>query len=221
MEQPRVNVGVLLRRQLIPVAIAIGVGVVVLLGQFISNTTLDNIVAVLVSWGAIVGAFALLLGLANLVLFHSKRILKRDREMTSAKNIADSILILGSAVVVFLLVLPSGGTGAASQWVMRYIYQPLEASFLALLVFFIGTAVYRALRVRTWEMALFAISAVIVLLGSAPFMSVVSPLFPAARDWVVNVPALAGGRGILLGVALGIMATGLRLLTGIDRPYSE
>ncbi|MDL1897006.1 hypothetical protein FBQ82_12075 [Anaerolineae bacterium CFX7] len=70
-------------------------------------------------------------------------------------------------------------------------------------------------------MALFAISAVIVLIGSAPFMSVVSPFFPALRDWVVNVPALAGGRGILLGVALGIMATGLRLLTGIDRPYSE
>ncbi len=215
MEQPRVNVGVLLRRQLIPVAIAIGVGVVVLLGQFISNITLDNIVGVLISWGAIVGAFALLLGLANLVLFHTKRIVKRDREMPF------SILILASALVVFLLALPSGGTGATSQWVMRYVYQPLEASFLSLLVFFIGAAVYRALRVRSWEMALFAISAVIVLIGSAPFMSVVSPFFPALRDWVVNVPALAGGRGILLGVALGIMATGLRLLTGIDRPYSE
>lgn len=215
MQQPRVNVGVLLRRQLIPVAVAIGVGIVVLLGQFISNATLDSIVGVLVSWGAIVGAFALLLGLANVVMFHTKRILKRGAEMPF------SILILGSALVVFLLVLPSGGTGAASLWVMRYVYQPLEASFLALLVFFIGTAVYRALRVRTWEMALFAISAVIVLIGSAPFMSVVSPWFPALRDWVVNVPALAGGRGILLGVALGIMATGLRLLTGIDRPYSE
>lgn len=215
MQQPRVNVGVLLRRQLIPVAVAIGVGIVVLLGQFISNATLDNIVRVLVSWGAVVGAFALLLGLANVFMFHTKRILKRGAEMPF------SILILASALVVFLLVLPSGGTGAASQWVMRYIYQPLEASFLALLVFFIGTAVYRALRVRTWEMALFALSAVIVLIGSAPFMSVVSPWFPALRDWVVNVPALAGGRGILLGVALGIMATGLRLLTGIDRPYSE
>ncbi|OQY84592.1 MAG: hypothetical protein B6D41_15435 [Chloroflexi bacterium UTCFX4] len=215
MEQPRVNVGVLLRRQLIPVAIAIGVGIIVLLGQFISNATLDDIVGLLVSWGALVAAFALLLGLANLILFHTQRILKRDREMPF------SILILVSALVVFLLALPSGGTDAPSQWVMRYIYQPLEASFLALLVFFIGTAVYRALRVRTWEMAFFALSAVIVLIGSAPFMSVVSPFFPALRDWVINVPALAGGRGILLGVALGVIATGLRLLTGIDRPYSE
>lgn len=215
MSQPRINFGTLLRRQLIPVSLAIAVGLVVLLGQFISNATLDNIIAALVGWGAIVAAFALLLGLANLILFHTKRIVKRDAQMLY------SILILASAAGVFLLVLPSGGTGAASRWVMRYIYQPLEASFLALLVFFIATAVYRALRVRTWEMALFAISAVIVLIGSAPFMQVISPLFPALSEWVVNVPALAGQRGILLGVALGIIATGLRLLTGIDRPYSE
>jgi hypothetical protein len=215
MGQPRVNLGVLLRRQLIPVGVAIGVGIVVLLGQFISNATLDNIVQVLIGWGAIIAACALLLGLANVVLFHSKRILKRDAQMPF------SILILASALIVFLSVLPSGGTGSAGLWVLRYIYQPLEASFLALLVFFIGTAVYRALRVRTWEMALFAISAIIVLVGSAPFMQVLSPWIPAAREWVVNVPALAGGRGILLGVALGIIATGLRLLTGIDRPYSE
>jgi hypothetical protein len=215
MQQPRINLGVLLRRQIVPVALAMGVGIVVLLGQFITNATLDNIVAALVGWGAIVAAFALLLGLANLIVFHTKRIAARDKQMPY------SILILAAALVVFLLVLPSGGTGPAGQWVMRYIYQPLEASFLALLVFFIATAVYRALRVRTWEMALFALSAVVVLIGSAPFMQVLSPLFPAAREWVVNVPALAGGRGILLGVALGIIATGLRLLTGIDRPYSE
>lgn len=213
--QPRVNVGVLLRRQLVPVSLAIGVGFIVLLGQFIANATLNDIVRVLLGWGAIIAAFALLMGIVNLIVFHSGRILKRDAQTPF------SILILATALVVFLFVLPSGGTGSAGQWILRYIYQPLEASFLALLVFFIGTAIYRALRVRTWEMALFAISAVIVLIGSAPFMQVLAPIFPSARDWIVNVPALAGVRGILLGIALGIIATGLRLLTGIDRPYSE
>ena len=37
----------------------------------------------------------------------------------------------------------------------------------------------------------------------------------------MTVPALAGTRGIILGVALGTVVTGLRLLMGIDRPYSE
>jgi hypothetical protein len=213
--QPRINLGVLLRRQLVPVAVAIGVGLIVLLGQFSTNQGLTGIVALLVAWGAIVAAFALLLGLANLLLFHTQRIVKRDAQTPI------SILILVTALLVFLLVLPGGSSGNAAQWILRYVYQPLEASFLALLVFFIGTALYRAMRVRTWEMALFALAAFIVLVGTAPFLQVVSPLLPAAKDWVVNVPALAGVRGILLGVALGIIATGLRLLTGIDRPYSE
>jgi len=213
--QPRINFGAILRRQLVPVAVAIAVGLLVLLGEFITNDTYADLVSILLAWGAIIAVFALLLGLANVLLYHTRRIVARDAQ------IPFSILILASAVVVFLLVLPSGGTGEASQWIMRYLYQPLEASFLALLVFFIGTAIYRALRVKTWEMALFAISAIVVLIGSVPFMQVVSPFIPAAREWVVNVPALAGVRGILLGVALGIIATGLRLLTGIDRPYSE
>ncbi|TAH50367.1 MAG: hypothetical protein EYC68_14415 [Chloroflexota bacterium] len=213
--QPRINFGAILRRQLVPVAVAIAVGLLVLLGEFITNDTYADLVSILLAWGAIIAVFALLLGLANVLLYHTRRIVARDAQMPF------SILILASAVVVFLLVLPSGGTGDASQWIMRYLYQPLEASFLALLVFFIGTAIYRALRVKTWEMALFAISAIVVLIGSVPFMQVVSPFIPAAREWVVNVPALAGVRGILLGVALGIIATGLRLLTGIDRPYSE
>lgn len=212
---PRVNLGVLLRRQLIPVGIAIGVGLIVLLGQFIVNPALEAVVGVLVAWGALIAAFALLLGIANLAVFHSKRIWKREAQMPF------SILILATALVVFLVVAPSGGAGTAAQWVMSYLYQPLEASFLALLVFFIGTAIYRALRVRTWEMGLFALSALVVLVGSAPFMQILSPLIPAVRDWVMNVPVLAGVRGILLGVALGTMATGLRLLTGMDRPYSE
>ena len=37
---------------------------------------------------------------------------------------------------------------------------------------------------------------------------------------IVDLIPLAGGRGILLGVALGSLVTGLRILFGVDRPYS-
>lgn len=210
-----INFGRVFRRQIFPVVLAIAVGLIVLLGQFVTTTDYGLLVGVLIQWGGIVFAFAVLLGLINVAMFHVRRITTRDAQMSY------SALILATAIIVFLIVFPSGSTGAGAQWVLSYIYKPLEGSFLALLVFFIGTAVYRALRVRTWEMALFAISAVVVLIGSAPFTQLLSPLIPAARDWVVSVPAMAGMRGILLGAALGIIATGLRLLTGIDRPYSE
>lgn len=202
-------------RQLFPVGISIGVGLVVLLHQFVTNAFLDPIGGVLIQWAALIAGFALLLGLFNLLSFHSQRVIRR------VENWQWSIVILITSVVVFLIVLPSGGTSPASEWVLRYLYQPLEASFLALLVFFIAAAAYRALRVRSWESTLFVVAALIVLIGAAPLSNALSPMLTSAKDWVMNVPAVAGVRGILIGVALGIILTGLRLLTGLDRPYTE
>ena len=200
---------------LLPVGIAIAVGLIVLVHQFISNIFLDELGSVLIAWSAIIAAFAVLLGLLNVLSVHLRRLIHHDG------NVMSSVVILISAFVVFLVVLPSGGASPASAWVFRYLYQPLEASFLALLVFFIASAAYRALRARSWETSLLVIATLVVLIGSAPIANLISPLLPAAKDWVMNVPAVAGVRGILFGVALGIIATGLRLLSGIDRPYTE
>ncbi len=197
-----------MRRQIVPVGFAIAFGLIVLFSQFSQNA----IGGFLVGAASQIAAFAVLLGLVNVLSVHGQRILRRDR------NAWSSIVILFVSVVVFLIVLPSGGASAASDWVFRYIYRPLEATFLALVVFFIGTAAFRALRARTWQTALLVITAVVVLAGSIPLMNLVSPIIPAFKEWVVNVPAVGGIRGIAIGVALGAIATGLRLLTGIDRP---
>lgn len=200
---------------LIIVAVTIGVGLVVLAYQFITFPFLDALGGTLVEWGAIVAAFAVLLGLFNVLSVHTQRMVRRDGSVWS------SAVILITASLVFLLVLPSGSTSPESAWVFQYIYQPLEASFLGLLVFFIATAAFRALRARTWETTLLVVAALVVLIGSVPIASLISPQLSAAKDWVMSVPTVAGVRGILFGVALGIIATGLRLLTGIDRPYSR
>jgi hypothetical protein len=52
-----------------------------------------------------------------------------------------------------------------------------------------------------------------------PLFTVNLPLIGEIRSWIVSVPALGGARGILLGIALGTIATGLRILMGSDRPY--
>jgi hypothetical protein len=200
---------------LFSVVVAIAVGLIVLAHQFIANDFLDELGGVLTAWAAIIAAFAVLLGLSNVLSVHVHRLVQRDG------NAWNSAVILVTTFVVFLVVLPSGGGGPGSAWVFRYVYQPLEASFLALLVFFIATAAFRALRARTWEMAVLVLAALTVLIGSVPIANLISPLLPAAKEWVMNVPVVAGVRGILFGVALGVIATGLRLLTGIDRPYSE
>jgi hypothetical protein len=44
---------------------------------------------------------------------------------------------------------------------------------------------------------------------------------PDIKDWVLDVLAMAGVRGVLLGVALGAILTGMRLLLGVERPYDD
>jgi len=62
---------------------------------------------------------------------------------------------------------------------------------------------------------------VIVLLGQVPIGAYLWDRLPMIKAWILEVPTTAGARGIILGVALGTVATGLRVLLGIDRPYSE
>jgi hypothetical protein len=71
-----------------------------------------------------------------------------------------------------------------------------------------------------WYTVLFLVTVLVVLLGSVPifFIGEVTPL-SALRNWLSQVPAIAGARGLLLGIALGTVATGLRILIGVDRPY--
>ena len=59
----------------------------------------------------------------------------------------------------------------------------------------------------------------LVLLGQSALGLV--PALPKLKDWILEVPTMAGVRGILLGVALGALLTGVRLLLGLERPYSD
>jgi hypothetical protein len=63
------------------------------------------------------------------------------------------------------------------------------------------------------------VTAVVVLLGQVPLGRYLGDFLPRIKDWILNVPGTAGMRGIIIGVALGTIATGVRVLMGFDRPY--
>jgi len=75
--------------------------------------------------------------------------------------------------------------------------------------------------VRNFESFLLVVACLVVLVGQAPLARYVWEQLPALKDWVLGVPSTAGARGILIGVALGSLATGVRVLVGFDRPYGE
>jgi hypothetical protein len=192
-------------------AIAISVGLFVLLDFFVQNAFIGALKFVFVRWAIIVAAFAMVLGFFNVLTVHLNKILRFKQGWFY------SIFLVLTMIVVLILGLIEGPQGSLTSRIFQYILFPLQATIFSLLAFFVASAAYRAFRVRNWESALLVISGVIVLLGQIPLWGALT----SSKEWILGVLSMAGSRGILLGAALGTVATGLRVLLGIDRPYSE
>ena len=129
-----------------------------------------------------------------------------------------SIGLLAIAAVVLLAGIP-GPDSRLVRWIFDNVQLPLQAATFSLLAFFVATAAYRGFRLRRPESLAFMLAAIVVLLGQIPVGKYLSDVVPAAKDWLLAVPSTAGARGIIIGVALGTIATGVRVLMGLDRPY--
>jgi len=198
--------------RIIATVVAISVGVFVLAGYFVDS--LSSLSAIILGWAAVVMAFALMLGVVNVLRVHISKIRTLEKGWFYS-----AVLII--ALAFTLIVGRNGPNSAAGQSLFEYILRPLEASLFALMAFFIISAAYRAFRINNFEMALFVLFAIIVLLGQVPAGFQLWPDLPLIKEWIMRVPALAGARGILLGVSLGAVATGLRVILGADRPYAD
>jgi len=116
-----------------------------------------------------------------------------------------------------------GPTGYWSLWLFKNIQVPVETSLIGVLAIIL---VYAAARLLRRKLNLFSIiffaTALVVLLGSVPLLGIEIPGLHGEfglRSLLIQLPAVAGARGILLGVALGALAAGIRVLMGVDRPY--
>ena len=194
----------------LPMALAIGIGILVLLDRFISNPYLDALGLFFMDAAVILAAFALLVGFVNVFTVHVRKIRARQAGWPY------SIILVCFAFFVFMIGW-LGPSNPLLQQVFNSVQYPLQATVASLLIFFIATAAFRTLKVRNLESFVLVGVIVIVLVGEIPL----SAHATALKDWILTVPGLAGVRGLILGVALGTTVTGLRVLMGIDRPYSK
>ncbi len=173
----------------------------------------------------ILAAFALILGLGSLLKVHSDKI-RRKRE-----NWEYSWVLIISFVISAFIGLFGGvaGTGPLPTKIANFpfdiqtlyvnILVPLGSTMFALLAFFMTSAAYRAFRARSFEATLLLIAAFIVMLGIIPLGGRISHHLPSFAQWIMNVPNVAGQRGILFGIALGMLATALKIILGIERAW--
>jgi len=102
---------------------------------------------------------------------------------------------------------------------MDAIIVPVEASLMAILAITLIYASIRLLRRRPDVMSvIFLVSAVVFLILVVP-----TPFGPVPGDRAMldflGMFSGGGARGLLIGIALGTLLTGLRVLFGVDRPY--
>lgn len=194
--------------------IAIAAGLLILLGYFLPAAA--PIQVLLLDWAIILAASAALVGIFNLITVHS------DKIRTRAKDSVYSAMLIMGLVGAFIFGLVLKPQNIYMQAILlNGIIVPVETSLLAILTITLLYAAIRLLRRRTDVMSIvFIVTAALIFLASAtlPFgdMPILGTL---VRPWVSNILALGGARGILIGVALGSLFTGLRVLFGVDRPY--
>ena len=200
----------------VSVAVAIVTGLVTLVAYFLPVAPLQAVRAGLLQSGAILATVALMLGVGNLLSVHARKI--RERKPGHLY----SIFLMISLVSVFFVVVLFGAQHPYSVWIVTQVQQPLELAFTGLLAGILLIAGIRLMfRKPSWGTYLFFLTAIIVLLGTAPLPFVSIPFLQGFRNWLAQVPAVGGGRGLLLGIALGAAATGLRVLMGFDQPYQR
>jgi hypothetical protein len=193
-------------------AIAIASGVLILAGYFFP--ALASVQILLLNWVIILAGAATLVGIFNLLTVHTDKIRRRE------KGSEYSVLLVIGLIASLLLGMWLRPQHELMRVLMNGIIIPVEAMLMGLLTISLLYAAIRLLRRRTDVMSIaFLLIAALLILGSAtlPFGNI--PVIDFVARWVIQVLALGGARGIIIGVALGALTTGLRVLFGADRPY--
>jgi hypothetical protein len=110
-------------------------------------------------------------------------------------------------------------TGSVFNWFYDAVYTPMQSTMYALLAFFISSAAFRAFRVRSFQAALLAVTALLLIVGGVPLGETVWSGFPELTSWVMEILQTAGKRAILIGAALGAISTGVKIILGVEKSY--
>ncbi len=204
-----------MRRQL-PLALCFVAGLFMAVQYFVPHPAVQNTYEIILNWLQTLLAFAFLLGTVSLVRMHFHKIRNRaDDRFFSWVTLVGLVGMIGLGFFHPQHQLP----GSPFNLMFLNVQVPIEATMFSLLAFYIASAAFRAFRARTLEATLLLVAACIVMLGRVPIGDLIHHSIPDATQWILNVPNLAAKRGVMIGVGLGMMATALKIILGIERAW--
>ena len=227
-------------RRTVPLFIVGVTGLVLIVSYFVPPAASWGDVAM--GWFNILAAVAFVLGGGNLIKLNLAKISARRPGWGYA---AVTILAFLTTVTVGLLKIgvspneefpqsswasPYNAEGSIFWWLFRYVLTPLNQTMFALLAFFVASAAFRAFRAKNAEATVLLATAFLVMLGRTAAGVWLTDWLPedgllaslrleSLADTAMTVFNLAGMRAIMIGIALGVVATSLKILLGVDRSY--
>jgi hypothetical protein len=209
----------------LPLFLTAVIGILTILSFFVPHPIVALPAQVLQDWAIIIVASGYVLGAANVLKINGEDVVRRKSDWPY--KVVLLVSMIGMMIVGFFL---SGGTrfldeGTMFSWAYNNLYVPMQATMFALLAFFIASAAFRAFRIRTIDAGLLAVAALIVMIGRVPIGQWLTQSLPDGlqlpvwASWLLEWPQNAAKRGIAIGAGLGVMATGLRIILGIERNY--
>jgi len=211
----------------IPLAIVFVFGVLTLASYYIPHRMSITYIETINKWENIVAAFAFLLGLVSLFFSHYSKIKRR------VDGWGYSLFVFIGFLAMVIPAFVSGGRqmGEAGVtwlgWSFRYIYNALSSTMFAVLAFYIVSTAYRSFRIKSPQAFVLFVAALFLILGKVPLGQIAwdgvlgwtGIGIADVVEWIMSVPAVAGKRGIMIGIAIGAIVTSLKIIFGIERQY--
>jgi len=206
----------------LPVLVGFVAGMIMLLQYFFPTRSLQAAYDEILDWKQVVIGMTYILGVWSLMRYHASKIQRRDE--AAPYSMVALVSFVGMVVLGTVGVITD--SSGAFDWMFEHVQAPMQATMFSLLAFYVASASYRAFRVRSLAATLLLTAGVVVMLGRVPLGSYFAVpgmedtlSIPALSTFILDVPNLAAKRGILIGVGLGIVATALKILLGIERTY--
>jgi len=203
-----------------PLILVFVLGTVIALQEFIPLDWAKDFKEFALDWTILIGVFAMGLGIWSLVKVSTEKITRRqDNWPYSLVTLAGLAAMIGFSIYSWSTAgIENAMSGYMFEHFFDHVMVPIQATMYSLLAFFIASAAYRAFRARSVLASLLLLAAMVVMLRVV-YLGPASPPINVAADWIINVPNLASKRAILIGVGLGIVATALKVILGIERSY--
>jgi len=161
----------------------------------------------------VIAAVMLGLGFINALLRDIPRITKKE----PGQWYFSLLTIIFIFVMLFLCAgnkyMPGTFSGMYS-FLYQEVYRVLGNAIGAFAAFFVFTATFRAMRLKTLEAGAYTISHILAVLGNAPIGAVIWPGIPIIADWINEVVVSAGLRGFIITSSLGGVILVFRYVIG-------